>query len=136
MTIRTRIPARREPTPQKPQDTQDNTSPTIKTSEPQTKPKALNVAMKYARGDIITIYDAEDIPHPSQLKAAVRAFMADIRLGAVQAPLEYFNADQNWLTRQFALEYSALFHVWNPLLDRLNLPFPLGGTSNHIRGLM
>ena len=102
-------------------------------SEPQTKPKALNVAMKYARGDIITIYDAEDIPHPSQLKAAVRAFMADIRLGAVQAPLEYFNADQNWLTRQFALEYSALFHVWNPLLDRLNLPFPLGGTSNHIR---
>lgn len=102
-------------------------------SMPQTKPKALNIAMKYARGDIITIYDAEDIPHPTQLKSAVRAFMADINLGAVQAPLDYFNANQNWLTRQFALEYGALFHIWNPFLDKLNLPFPLGGTSNHIR---
>jgi len=37
------------------------------------------------------------------------------------------------LTRQFALEYAALFHVWIPFLVKLNLPFPLGGTSNHLR---
>jgi len=31
---------------------------------PQTKPRALNYAMGRAKGDIITIFDAEDIPHP------------------------------------------------------------------------
>ncbi len=36
-------------------------------------------------------------------------------------------------TRQFALEYSALFDGLLPALDRLDLPMPLGGTSNHFR---
>ena len=34
---------------------------------------------------------------------------------------------------QFGLEYASLFHVLIPAFDRLGLPFPLGGTSNHIR---
>jgi glycosyltransferase XagB len=35
------------------------------------------------------------------------------------------------LTRQFAIEYSALFDATLPALQRLKLPVPLGGTSNH-----
>lgn len=104
----------------------------VPVSLPATKPKALNVAMLRAKGEIVTIYDAEDRPHPSQLKAAARALHADPKLGAVQAPLSYYNSNQNWLTRQFTLEYDALFHVWNPLLNAIGLPFPLGGTSNHV----
>ena len=100
---------------------------------PQTKPRALNFAMHRARGEFITIYDAEDIPDPGQLKAAIRAFKADRHLGALQAPLDYANAHTNWLTKQFGLEYAALFHVWVPFLSALGLPFPLGGTSNHMR---
>lgn len=100
---------------------------------PQTKPRALNFAMHRARGEFITIYDAEDIPDPKQLKAAIRAFKADRHLGALQAPLDYANANMNWLTRQFGLEYAALFQVWVPFLSALGLPFPLGGTSNHMR---
>ena len=103
---------------------------------PQTKPRALNFALKSSRADFVTIYDAEDRPHPDQLLAALAAFEARPEWAAVQAPLDYFNHDDNWLTRQFALEYSALFHVWVPFLVRLGLPFPLGGTSNHMRGLM
>ena len=100
---------------------------------PQTKPRALNFALKSSRADFVTIYDAEDRPHPDQLLAALAAFEARPEWAAVQAPLDYFNHDDNWLTRQFALEYSALFHVWVPFLVRLGLPFPLGGTSNHMR---
>lgn len=100
---------------------------------PQTKPRALNYAMQYARGEMVTIYDAEDRPHPDQLLTAITAFKANPNWAALQAPLDYFNADQNWLTQQFSLEYAALFHVWIPWLMRLNLPFPLGGTSNHMR---
>ena len=100
---------------------------------PQTKPRALNYALERSNSDFVTIYDAEDRPHPDQLLAAIAAFEARPDWAAVQAPLEYFNHDDNWLTRQFTLEYAALFHVWVPFLVRLNLPFPLGGTSNHIR---
>jgi len=100
---------------------------------PQTKPRALNYALERSNGEFVTIYDAEDRPHPNQLLAAVAAFEARTDWAAVQAPLDYFNDQDNWLTRQFSLEYAALFHVWIPFLVRLNLPFPLGGTSNHIR---
>lgn len=100
---------------------------------PQTKPRALNYALESATGAFVTIYDAEDRPHPDQLLAAIGTFRAQPHWAAVQAPLEYFNDQDNWLTRQFALEYAALFHVWIPFLVRLRLPFPLGGTSNHIR---
>ena len=100
---------------------------------PRTKPNALNIAMTNARGNIVTIYDAEDSPHPAQLKTAVRAFEAHPNWGALQAPLDYFNTEASWLTAQFGLEYAAQFHVWIPLMVRLGLPFPLGGTSNHIR---
>lgn len=100
---------------------------------PQTKPRALNYALEKATGSFVTIYDAEDRPHPDQLLAAIAAFKAKPNWAAVQAPLEYFNDQDNWLTRQFTLEYAALFHVWVPFLVCLNLPFPLGGTSNHMR---
>lgn len=99
---------------------------------PRTKPNALCHALQGARGDIITIYDAEDSPHPGQLKAAVRAFRADPALVAVQAPLVVDNARPGWVTRQFANEYAALFHVWVPWLGRMGLTVPLGGTSNHV----
>ena len=102
-------------------------------SKPKTKPKALNYALKKARGELVTIYDAEDKPHPQQLKLAAQRFATDNSFGALQAPLDYYNVSTNWLTRQFALEYAFLFRVWLPFLARLGLPFPLGGTSNHIR---
>lgn len=102
-------------------------------SEPRTKPKALNTALADASGEFVTIYDAEDRPHPQQLKTAARALISNPDFAAVQAPLDYYNSDTNFLTRQFTLEYAALFHVWLPFLARLGLPFPLGGTSNHLR---
>ena len=109
----------------------------VEPSLPRTKPKALNAALaaipERLKGDIITVYDAEDRPHPLQLKSAARAFKHDPGLAAVQAPLGYYNDRDNLLTSLFALEYAALFHIWNPALARFSLPFTLGGTSNHIR---
>src|SRR5215208_1734779 len=35
------------------------------------------------------------------------------------------------LTRQFTIEYSVLFDAILSALERLRLPVPLGGTSNH-----
>ena len=101
---------------------------------PQTKPKACNVGLFFARGDFLVIYDAEDRPDPDQLKKAVIAFgRGDESLVCVQAALNYFNADENALTRLFTTEYSFWFDYMLPGLEAMRMPIPLGGTSNHFR---
>ena len=49
----------------------------------------------------------------------------------VQAKLNYYNRNQNILTRWFTCEYSNWFDMILPGLDREKFPIPLGGTSNH-----
>src|SRR5580704_4366305 len=101
-------------------------------SEPKTKPKACNYALRLCRGQYVTIYDAEDKPEPDQLKKVVAAFRKlGEKTACIQARLNYFNAEENWLTRMFTLEYSLWFDMFLPALDRLRVPIPLGGTSNH-----
>ena len=46
----------------------------IPPSFPRTKPKACNIGLHHARGELLVIYDAEDRPEPDQLKKAVLAF--------------------------------------------------------------
>ena len=99
--------------------------------EPRTKPRALNYALTFATGDYVVVYDAEDLPEPGQLRLAVAALTSTPRLGCVQARLNIYNSDETWLTRQFTIEYTALFDCLLPTLERLSLPVPLGGTSNH-----
>jgi cellulose synthase/poly-beta-1,6-N-acetylglucosamine synthase-like glycosyltransferase len=55
------------------------------------------------------------------------------RLACVQAPLSIDNAEVTWIARQFAAEYAIQFREMLPLLAHLDLPLPLGGTSNHFR---
>lgn len=103
-------------------------------SLPRTKPKALNYAMPFTRGQYLTIYDAEDEPEPDQLRKAVAAFAKlPEDYVCVQAKLNFYNAGQNLLTRLFSIEY----HIWfGYLLKGLSLiggPVPLGGTSNHFK---
>lgn len=103
-------------------------------SAPRTKPKACNFALPMVRGEYVVIFDAEDAPAPDQLKRAATLFhLSDARTACLQAPLNYYNRRENLLTRLFALEYSALFRLLLPALERMGLPMPLGGTSNHLR---
>jgi len=101
---------------------------------PKTKPKACNYGVFFCRGRFLTIYDAEDIPDPDQLKKAIVGFQKyGESYACLQAALNYFNADENIITKLFTLEYSYWFDYLLPGLDHLNLPIPLGGTSNHFR---
>jgi cellulose synthase/poly-beta-1,6-N-acetylglucosamine synthase-like glycosyltransferase len=110
---------------------------TVPRGQPQTKPKACNVGLFLARGEYLVIYDAEDRPDPDQLKKAVLAFRrGNDRLACVQAALNYWNVEDNALTRMFTLEYSFWFDYMLPGLEAYRLPIPLGGTSNHFRTAM
>ena len=102
---------------------------------PKTKPRACNHALDRARGELVVIYDAEDMPDPGQLREAAARFAAsDPRLACLQAPLRIEDPGFSlFLPSQFRLEYAAHFEVLLPALARWGLAFPLGGTSNHFR---
>ena len=101
---------------------------------PRTKPKALNAALPFVRGQYVVVYDAEDRPEPAQLRIALAAFESgDRRLACVQARLTIDNTADSWLTRLFTAEYAGLFDVFLPGLAAFRMPLPLGGTSNHFR---
>lgn len=106
----------------------------IPPAEPRTKPKALNFGLTLARGEIVAVYDAEDMPDVLQLRRAVVALSRyGPEVGCVQAQLSYKNATQNIITRWFTIEYAMWFSFFLPGLVTLNAPIPLGGTSNHFR---
>jgi cellulose synthase/poly-beta-1,6-N-acetylglucosamine synthase-like glycosyltransferase len=101
---------------------------------PRTKPRALNFALNFARGEIVGIYDAEDRPEPDQLMRVVRRFA---ELGpdtaCLQGRLDYYNARHNTIARLFAVEYATWFRVLLPGVQRLGLVVPLGGTTLFLR---
>jgi cellulose synthase/poly-beta-1,6-N-acetylglucosamine synthase-like glycosyltransferase len=106
----------------------------VPASEPQTKPKACNFALQFARGEYLVIYDAEDRPEPDQLRKVVATFRrSPPNTACLQCRLSYYNASENWLTRMFTLDYALWFDQVLPGLERLGMPIPLGGTSNHFR---
>lgn len=101
---------------------------------PQTKPRACNYGLQFARGEYLVIFDAEDRPEPDQLNKAVAKFRSGPPdVACLQARLNFFNARECWLTRMFALDYALWFDFLLPGLDWLGIPMPLGGTSNHFR---
>ena len=103
-------------------------------AEPRTKPKACNYGLQFATGDIVTIYDAEDLPEPLQLRRTVAAFAKlPPEVVCIQSKLAYHNSHQNILTGWFTAEYNLWFGYLLPGMMRSSSPIPLGGTSNHLR---
>ncbi|HLQ10781.1 MAG TPA: glycosyltransferase, partial [Ktedonobacteraceae bacterium] len=105
---------------------------TVPDGSPRTKPRACNYGLVEATGQYVVIYDAEDAPDPLQLKKAVLTFANHgPDLACVQAKLNFYNPQQNLLTRWFTAEYSLWFDLILPGLQKIKLAIPLGGTSNH-----
>ena len=100
----------------------------------KTKPRACNYGLIRAKGDYVTIYDAEDEPEPDQLKKAIISFE---RMGpkciCLQSHLNFYNSRENLLTKWFSLEYLYWFDYYLEGLDAIDAPVPLGGTSNHFK---
>lgn len=99
-----------------------------------TKPRACNYGLLRARGECCVIFDAEDDPDPDQLKKAAIVFLrSDNNLGCLQSKLNFYNANENLLTKWFSIEYGYWYEYYLTGLDWINAPIPLGGTSNHFR---
>ena len=100
----------------------------------KTKPKACNYALRFIRGKLVTIYDAEDRPEAMQLKKAAIYFknLPD-KVICLQSKINFYNKRENLLTRLMSIEYRQWFERFLPALDNQNLPIPLGGNSNHFK---
>ncbi|KMW56778.1 Glycosyl transferase, group 2 family protein [Candidatus Rhodobacter oscarellae] len=100
----------------------------------KTKPRALNYALDFCRGSIVGVYDAEDAPAPDQIRRVVQQFQeAPPEVVCLQGVLDYYNADANWMSRCFTIEYASWFRVILPGLLRLGMVIPLGGTTLFFR---
>ncbi|MDG3040556.1 glycosyltransferase [Roseicyclus marinus] len=107
---------------------------TVPPGSPRTKPRALNFALSFARGEIVGVYDAEDRPEPDQITKIARRFAeSPPEVACLQGRLDYFNARHNLMSRLFALEYAGWFRVMLPGVQHLGLVVPLGGTTQFLR---
>lgn len=99
-----------------------------------TKPRALNYALGFTKGDIVGIYDAEDAPASDQIERMVDRFAkAPERVACLQGILDFYNPRANWLSRCFTIEYATWFRILLPGLARLGFAVPLGGTTVFIK---
>ena len=90
---------------------------------PRTKPNALNLGLSKARGQYIAVYDAEDQPHPAQLRAAHHAFSKGLdNMVCVQAPLVARMNRGGWIATHWALEYAVQFGLILPSMALYRLP--------------
>lgn len=99
-----------------------------------TKPRALNYALDFCRGDIVGVWDAEDAPEPDQLrKIATRFAHAPENVACLQGQLDYYNSRSNWIARCFTIEYATWWRMVLPGVAKLGLVLPLGGTTLFFR---
>lgn len=100
----------------------------------KTKPRALNYALNFARGDIIGILDSEDAPAIDQIERVVETFhTAPPDVACVQGILDFYNTKSNWLSRCFTIEYATWFRIILAGAARLGFAIPLGGTTVYLR---
>ncbi|GHG95841.1 glycosyltransferase [Pseudodonghicola xiamenensis] len=99
-----------------------------------TKPRAMDYALDFCKGEIIGVWDAEDAPAEDQIERVVQRFaQAPARVACLQGILDFYNPRSNWRARCFTIEYATWFRLILPGLARLGLVMPLGGTTHFFR---
>ncbi|GHO92429.1 hypothetical protein KSF_024770 [Reticulibacter mediterranei] len=103
----------------------------IYTNKPTSKPRGLNHALHIARGDIVTIFDAEDEPHPDILNI-INTTMLNEDVDVVQGGVQLMNHNTKWFCYLNVLEYFFWFKSSLHFFARTGMT-PLGGNTVFIR---
>jgi cellulose synthase/poly-beta-1,6-N-acetylglucosamine synthase-like glycosyltransferase len=96
------------------------------------KPSALNYGIKQATGEIIAIFDADNVPASDALLNVCKYF-EDPDVAAVQGRTMPINARENMLTRFAAYEDLVWYEVYMRGKDALNLFVHLRGSCQFIK---
>lgn len=101
---------------------------TISSMPPFTKGRSLQYGLEKARGDLITVYDAESRPEKSQLLSAAH-YLSDNTRVCYQAIIRIENYNTNIITKFFHAEYREWFEKHLFHMSKLDITFGLGGNS-------
>jgi hypothetical protein len=93
------------------------------------KAGALENGLKVAKGELVAIFDADFLPQPDFLRAVVPHFMADPRVGMVQARWGHLNREHSILTRTQALMLDGHHLVENRARSAAGWLFNFSGTG-------
>jgi cellulose synthase/poly-beta-1,6-N-acetylglucosamine synthase-like glycosyltransferase len=96
------------------------------------KPSALNFGLAHAKGDIIAIFDADNVPARDALLSVVEYF-EDPKVAAVQGRTMSINSRENMLTQFISYEEAVWCEAYLRGKDTLNLFVHLKGSCQFIR---
>jgi cellulose synthase/poly-beta-1,6-N-acetylglucosamine synthase-like glycosyltransferase len=96
------------------------------------KPSALNFGLAHAKGDIVAIFDADNVPAHDALLAVVEYF-EDPKVAAVQGRTASINPKENMLTQFISYEEAVWCEAYLRGKDVLNLFVHLKGSCQFIR---
>jgi cellulose synthase/poly-beta-1,6-N-acetylglucosamine synthase-like glycosyltransferase len=99
--------------------------------EPINKPHGLNLGLQVARGDVVTIFDAEDEPHPDILNI-INTTMLNDEVDVVQSGVQLMNHNTRWFCFLNVLEYFFWFKSSLHFFARIGMT-PLGGNTVFVR---
>jgi cellulose synthase/poly-beta-1,6-N-acetylglucosamine synthase-like glycosyltransferase len=99
--------------------------------KPINKPHGLNLALQVAWGDVVTIFDAEDEPHPEILNI-INTIMLNEGVDVVQSGVQLMNHNTKWFCFLNVLEYFFWFKSSLHFFARLGMT-PLGGNTVFVR---
>jgi cellulose synthase/poly-beta-1,6-N-acetylglucosamine synthase-like glycosyltransferase len=98
---------------------------------PINKPHGLNIGLRHATGDVVTIFDAEDEPHPDILNI-VNTVMVREQAEVVQCGVQLMNYADRWFSALNVLEYMFWFKSRMHYHAAVGM-IPLGGNTVFFR---
>jgi cellulose synthase/poly-beta-1,6-N-acetylglucosamine synthase-like glycosyltransferase len=93
------------------------------------KAGALDAGLKVAKGDLVAIFDADFLPQPDFVRSLVPHFLADARVGMVQARWGHLNRATSMLTRVQSLMLDGHHLVENRARSAAGWLFNFSGTG-------
>src|SRR5436305_1211210 len=103
----------------------------IYTDKPTSKPRGLNRALQVARGDVVTIFDAEDEPHPDILNI-INTTLLNEDVDVVQSGVQLMNYNTKWFCFLNVLEYFFWFKSSLHFFAHCGMT-PLGGNTVFVK---
>jgi len=99
--------------------------------KPINKPHGLNLGLQVAKGDIVTIFDAEDEPHPDILNIINTTYLNE-GVDVVQSGVQLMNHNTKWFCFLNVLEYFYWFKSSLHFFAKVGMT-PLGGNTVFVR---
>jgi cellulose synthase/poly-beta-1,6-N-acetylglucosamine synthase-like glycosyltransferase len=104
----------------------------VRAAESGGKPSALNRGLDAARGEIVAVFDADNIPEPDVLLNAA-SYFRDPSVAALQGRTLTVNAESSMLTKFVSYEEAAWYEAFLRGRDVLNLFVHLKGSCQFVR---